>query len=122
MHILLWVLQIFLALHTAVGAAWKLSHSPAETMPSLVAISPALWHAMSVIEFACAVALLLPKVAKSLGFLVPLAAAFVILEMLLYGALHLAHGDGSTGPLVYWGVVAAVCAFIAYGRGKLHPL
>jgi hypothetical protein len=38
MNILLWILQILLALHTAMGAVWKFSHSAEQTMPSLKAI------------------------------------------------------------------------------------
>ena len=37
MNILLWILQILLALHTAVGAIWKFSN-PAQNLPSLSAI------------------------------------------------------------------------------------
>lgn len=38
MHILLWGLQILIAIHTAIGAVWKFSNSPEQTMPSLSAI------------------------------------------------------------------------------------
>lgn len=55
MNIFLWVLQILLALHTAIGAVWKFSN-PAQTVPSLSAIPNGVWLAMSVVELLCAVA------------------------------------------------------------------
>lgn len=121
MNILLWVLQILLAAHTAIGAVWKFSN-PAQTMPSLGAIPPAVWLGMSVVELLCAVGLVLPLVYKPLGFLIPLAAILIAAEMLLFCGLHVASGDPGYGPLVYWLVVAALCAFVAYGRFALTPL
>lgn len=121
MTILLWVLQILLAAHTAIGAAWKFSN-PAQTMPSLGAIAPGVWLGMSVIELLCAAGLVLPFFYKPLAFLIPLAAILIAAEMLLFCGLHVASGDASYGPPIYWLVVAAVCAFIAYGRLALAPL
>jgi len=121
MNILLWVLQVLLALHTAIGAVWKFSNSAGQTMPSLGAIPNVAWLAMSVIELLCAVALILPAFSKSLNVLAPVAAVLIAAEMLLFCALHIASGDANYGPVVYWLVVAAVCAFIAYGRFALRP-
>lgn len=121
MNILLWVLQILLALHTAIGAVWKFSHSAEQTMPSLGAIPNVAWLAMSIIELVCAVELLLPAFNKSLGFLAPIAAILIAAEMLFFCLLHLVSGAAGYGPMIYWLVVAAVCAFIAYGRFVLKP-
>ncbi|PYE87343.1 DoxX family protein [Phyllobacterium leguminum] len=121
MNILLWVLQVLLALHTATGAVWKFSN-PAQTMPSLSAIPPSVWLGMSIIELFCALGLVLPIFYKPLAFLVPLAAIVIAAEMLAFCGLHIASGDKSYGPMIYWLVVAAVCAFIAYGRFALRPL
>jgi hypothetical protein len=120
MNILLWVLQVLLAVHTAIGAVWKFSN-PAQTVPSLKAIPDGVWLGMSVLELLCALALILPAFSKSLGMLVPIAAAFIAAEMLLFTGLHLYSGEAGYGPVIYWLVVAAVCAFIAYGRLVLKP-
>ena len=120
MNILLWVLQILLALHTAVGAVWKLFNSP-QTVPSLSAIPHGAWLAMSVFELLCSVALVLPAFHKPLAILAPIAAAGIAAEMLLFCALHIYSGDANYGPMIYWLVVAAICAFIAYGRLVLRP-
>jgi uncharacterized membrane protein YphA (DoxX/SURF4 family) len=116
MNILLWVLQILLALHTAVGAVWKFSHSAEQTMPSLKAITPSVWLAMSMLELLCSICLVLPAFYEPVAVLVPLAAILVAIEMLAFSGLHIYSGDSNYGPIIYWLVVAAICAFIAYGR------
>jgi hypothetical protein len=120
MNIVLWVLQILLAAHTAIGAVWKFSNSE-QTVPSLSAIPHGVWLSMSVIELLCAVGLILPAFNKSLGFLAPLAAVLIAAEMLLFCVLHIYSGDANHGQMIYWLVVAAICAFIAYGRFALTP-
>jgi xanthine/uracil/vitamin C permease (AzgA family) len=120
-NILLWVLQILLAVHTAIGAVWKFSN-PAQTIPSLSAIPPAAWLGMSIVELLCSLGLLLPAFHRPLAFLIPLSATLIGAQMLLFCGLHVASGDESYGPVAYWLVVAAVCAFIAGGRLVLRPL
>lgn len=121
MNILLWVLQVLLAVHTAIGAVWKFSNSE-QAVPSLNAIPHGVWLGMSVIELLLSLGLILPAFNKSLGFLAPVAAVCIAAEMLLFCALHLYSGDANYGPMIYWLVVAAICAFIAYGRFVLQPL
>jgi hypothetical protein len=120
MNILLWVLQIVLALHTVMGAVWKFSNSE-QSVPSLKAIPHRLWLAMSVFELLCSLALILPAFNQSLAILAPIAAACIAGEMLLFSGLHIYSGDAKHGPMIYWLVVAAICAFIAYGRFVLKP-
>ena len=116
MNILLWVLQGVLAFHTAMGAVWKFTKTPEQTMPSLKAIPPSVWLAMSVVELLCAVALVIPALRGSLAWVVPIAAAIIAAEMLLFCGLHLASGATGYGPMIYWLVVAAICAFVALRR------
>lgn len=121
MNIFLWVLQILLALHTAMGTVWKFSHSVEQTMPSLGAIPHGIWLAMAVIELTCSLALILPAFNNSLAILVPVAALFIAAEMLIFCGLHISSGDESYGPIIYWLVVAVICTFIVYGRFVLKP-
>ena len=121
MNIVLWVLQALLALHTAIGAVWKFSNSE-QTVPSLKAIPHGVWLAMSVFELLCTLGLILPAFNKSFGPLAPVAAACIAAEMLLFCGLHIYSGDANYSPMIYWLVVAAICAFIAYGRFVLNPL
>jgi hypothetical protein len=121
MNILLWVLQILLALHTAVGAVWKFSHSAEQTMPSLKAIPQGVWLSMSLVELLCSLALILPLFNNRLGVFAPIAAILIAAEMLLFSGVHFYSGDTNFSPMIYWLVVAALCAFIAYGRFVLRP-
>ena len=116
MNIVLWILQVILALHTAMGAVWKFSHSAEQTMPSLKAIPPGVWLAMAGLELVISLALILPAFYHPLAFLIALAAACVAAEMLLFCVLHIFSGETDYGPMFYWLVVAAVCGFIVYGR------
>jgi hypothetical protein len=116
MNILLWVLQILLALHTAMGAMWKFSNSAEQTMPSLKAIPHGVWLAMSVLELLGSLCLIVPGFHKPLAILAPIAAACIAAEMLLFCGLHTYSRDATYGPMVYWLIVAALCAFIIYGR------
>jgi hypothetical protein len=120
MNILLWVLQVLLALHTAMGAVWKFSNSE-QAVPSLSALGHGGWLGLAVVELLCAVGLVVPVLSKPLGSLAPIAAAVIAGEMLLFCALHLRSGDPNHGQMIYWLVVAAVCAFVAYGRFVLQP-
>ncbi len=120
MNIFLWVVQILLAIHTAMGAVWKLKN-PVESMGSLKAIPQGLWRSMSVVELFCTVALVVPAVHQPLGLLAPIAASVIGAEMLLLSGVHLRSGEKNKSPVVYWLVVAAVCAFVAFGRLVLRP-
>ncbi|QDV26373.1 DoxX family protein [Aureliella helgolandensis] len=116
MNILLWTLQILLALHTLMGAVWKFSNSVEKTMPSLKAIPNGLWQAMGGFEILGSIALVVPLFYMPLDFLAPAAAICIAAEMLIFIVLHYFSGDSTFGPMIYWIMVAVVCGFIAYGR------
>jgi hypothetical protein len=120
MNVLLWILQILLALHTAMGAVWQITDSG--SVPSLRAIPQGGWWALIVLELLCSLGLILPAFSRSRTILVPLSAAGIGAVMVLFSGVHMASGDPSLGPMVYWLVVAVFCAFVAWGRLKLKPL
>ena len=120
MNILLWILQIILALHTTMGAVWKFSNSE-EAVDSLAAIPHGVWMSLSVVELICAICFIIPAIYKPLGKLASFAAIVIAAEMLLFIIVQLLSDQGSFGQIIYWLVVAAICAFIAYGRFVLIP-
>ena len=61
------------------------------------------------------------SLAVGLTILAPIAAACIATEMQLFSGLHMYSGDANYGHMIYWLVVAATCAFIAYGRFMLKP-
>ncbi len=121
MNALLWTVQVLLALHTLMGAGWKLANSE-RAVPALSAMPHALWVGLSPLELLCSLCLVLPFFNKSLAMLVPVAAMCIAAEMLLFAGVYFASGSKESGQLVYWIVVALVCAFVAYGRIGLAPL
>lgn len=121
MNILLWVLQVMLALHTIMGAVWKFSNSE-QTIGSLNKMPHQLWVLLGVIEIICSICLILPAINKQLAILAPLAAIFIIAEMLLYCLLTIFSNGSHINQLIYWLVVAVLCTFIVYGRFVLKPL
>lgn len=120
MNIILWIFQVLLALHTAIGAGWKLFNSE-QAVPSLSVIPNAAWMALIPLELLCAAGLVAPAFAPSLAWLVPVAAIGIAVEMLVFSGLHLRAGTGENGPMYYWLAVAAVCAVIAIGRLFVAP-
>ena len=120
MNIVLWIIQVLLALHTVMGAVWKLSHSE-KSVPSLSAMPHAAWLGMSVFEFLCAVGLFLTAFTP-LAILAPLAAVGIAAEMLILCVVHILSGNKKHQHMVYWLVVAVVCAIVAYGRFSVGPV
>ncbi|MDE9449797.1 DoxX family protein [Aliiroseovarius sp. Z3] len=120
MNIVLWILQAFLALHTAIGAGWKLFNSE-QTVPTLAAIPGAVWMTLIPLELLCAAGLVIPVISPSLGWLVPVAAIGIAVEMLVFSGVHLRAGAEDNGPTYYWLAVATVAAVIALGRSFVAP-
>jgi len=116
MNILLWILQVLLALHTLTGAFWKFSTSE-QSDPALAVIPHVIWLSLGVVEIIISIFLILPAVIKSLKILAPIAALFIVFEMLCYIILQLFSGDpNNNSHIIYWLVVAVISGFIAYGR------
>ena len=120
MNVVLWILQILLALHTVAGSVWKLSNSE-QTVPSLATIPHGVWLGMAAFEILLALGLILPAFNKRLAILAPVAAACIAAEKLLFTWVAYSSGAMDHGEVTYWLVLAAVCAFTAYGRLALKP-
>ncbi|WP_282026105.1 DoxX family protein [Limimaricola cinnabarinus] len=121
MSILLWVLQALLALHTAIGASWKLFNSE-QAVPTLAALPHWAWTVLIPLELSCAAGLVIPALAPSLGWLVPVAAIGIAIEMLVFTGVHRRARTEDNGPMYYWLGVAALCVVIALGRLFVAPL
>lgn len=116
MNIALWILQGLLALHTLMGALWKLSNSE-QVVPSLSALPHGVWLALGAVEVLCAVGLVLPAIVKRARAAAPLGAAGVGAEMLLFVAVSAASGRANAGEIGYWLVVAVLAGLVVFGRG-----
>lgn len=124
MNILLWVVQIALALQTFAGGAYKAFMFDTVTAePWFGALSRGGWAAVGLLEMLCAVLLVVPAATKWMPGLTPLGAAVLALESLalavLYGRYSLQLT--ATNPLVYVIVGGLLAAFVAIGRYALLP-
>jgi hypothetical protein len=122
MNVLLWVLQVVLALLYLAGGAYK-TFSFDEVAKQLTALPRGGWAALGVLEMLGAVLLIVPAAAKWMPVLTPLAAAVLALETLAVAAVYAQYSLklAATNPLVWAVVMGLLAAFVAYGRYALRP-
>src|SRR5262245_38001617 len=99
MNVTLWIFQVLFALHTAMGAVWNITNSE-QTVPSLKALPHAVWLGLGVVEALCALGLILAAFSKPVHILVPVSAAVIVAEMLLFSGLHFSSGATNHGEVV----------------------
>lgn len=120
MNILLWIIQILLALLFLFSGVTKFVFS-AEDMRQMGNTLP-IWFIrfIGVCEILGGLGLVLPGLLRRQQYLIPLAA--LGLTIIMIGAVvTTAMGPGfamAITPLI----VGLLCAFVAYGRLKLRPL
>jgi hypothetical protein len=125
MNILLWVLQVALALFCLAGGAYKIfQFEELAKSPAAAALSRGGWGAIGGFEMLCAVLLVVPAATKWMPVLTLLAAAALALESLALGGLFVRYSLKLTAanPLVWVAGMGLVAAFVAYGRYALSPL
>ncbi|HEY5082299.1 MAG TPA: DoxX family protein [Bauldia sp.] len=125
MNVLLWILQIALALFCVAGGQYKVFHfDELAKMPQTGAMSRGVWGAIGIFEMLCAILLIVPAATNWIPVLTPLAAAAVALEGLSLAFLFAQYSLAltATNPLIYVVVMGLVAAFVAYGRFALKPL
>ena len=123
MNILLWVLQVVLALLYLAGGGFK-TFNPNDPAKQIRAIPPAAWRALGVFEVVGAVLLIVPAAAKWMPELTPLAAAALALETLALAAVYARYSLKlvAANPLVYAVPMCLMAVLVAYGRYALSPL
>jgi len=125
MNILLWIVQVALAVLSFAGGAYKVfSFDELAKMPATGALSRGGWGALGVFEMLCAVLLVVPAATRWMPVLTPLAAAALVLETLALAVLYSRYSLRltATNPLVWVVVMALMAAFVAYGRYAIKPL
>lgn len=124
MNILLWILQILLALLFLFAGITKVV-LPTEVLtsmgpPNAIHFSGIFLKFIGVVETLGALGLILPGIFRRQQYLTPLAAAGLAIVM-IGAVITTIMGPGvamAFSPLV----VGLLCAFVAYGRWKLRPL
>lgn len=124
MNILLWIIQILLALLFLVAGVEKLITPVEELMkgasPNAVRLPDFFIKFIGTLEVLGALGLILPGLLRRRQELTPLAA-FGLLIIMIGAVVVTIMGDGVGAASVPF-IVALLCAFVAYGRWKLRPL
>jgi len=118
MNIVLWVLQVMLALLFAAGSVQQLFTYDrlAEQYPIYKALPQAFWAVYAIIAILCCLGLLLTRVWP---IATPIAATVLVVQGVIFAALYAYHA-GFQPSFAMWAAwtlgPVAVAAFIAYGR------
>ena len=123
MNVLLWVLQLVLALLCLSGGAYK-AFKFDELATQMRSLPRGGWRALGVFELVCGILLVVPAATKWMPMLTPLAAAALALESLALAGMYARYSRKLTAanPLVWAIGMGLMAAFVAYGRYALRPL
>ena len=122
MNILLWVLQVALAIYFFFTGLIHFSPPPGPPPPMawMYDLSAPLHYISGAAEILAAIALVLPSVTRIQPRLTPLAATGLVVVMLLAAVFHLLRGEFPN--IIMNLLLAAVSGFVAYGRTRLKPI
>jgi hypothetical protein len=120
MNILLWVLQVFLAL-AFFAHGWMLLAPPANLIAQMNEVMSTEFRIfLGIAEVLAAVGLTLPGMTRILPGLVPAAAAGIMIVMIAATVLHVQRGEISSA--VTTAILLAMATFVAYMRWKVRPI
>jgi uncharacterized membrane protein YphA (DoxX/SURF4 family) len=116
MNVLLWVVQVLLALFSIAGGAYKiLAYDKIATMPQTAALPHGAWTAIGAFEVICGLLLIIPF---ARGRFIPIAAAALAVEGIGLAILDARFSTELTAqnPLVWVVAMVVEAVFIAWGR------
>ena len=120
MNILLWVLQVLLAL-AFFAHGWMLLFPPPAIVAQMNASMPRWFQLfLGVAEILAAVGLTLPGVARVQPWLVSCAAAGIMIVLMSATIYHVARGELSSAVIT--AVMFSVATFVAYMRWRVVPI
>ena len=120
MNIVLWILQILLAV-AFFAHGWLLLWPPPEIAAQMAAELPRwFWIFLGIAEIAAAVGITLPGVTRILPWLVVWAAAGILFVMVSATIWHLVRGEISSAFITL--VLLGMAAFVGYMRHRVRPI
>jgi uncharacterized membrane protein YphA (DoxX/SURF4 family) len=120
MNIILWVLQVLLAL-AFMAHGWMFLFPPASLLPQMnSAIAPGFRLFIGAAEVLAAVGLTLPGITRIQTRLVPYAAAGLMIVTISATVFHISRGELSSA--VTTAILFALLTFVAYMRWKVVPM
>jgi uncharacterized membrane protein YphA (DoxX/SURF4 family) len=122
MNILLWILQVLVALMYGASGVMKvfMFEKVSADVPSFGALPRGAWTALGILELGCAVALIVPAALDWRPQLTVIAAIVLAIESLVFIGVHVKYHEVT--PIIMSGVLGVVMVFIAYGRMVLRPI
>ena len=116
MNVVLWVLQIALALLCISGGVFQMFKIDElkKGVAAMRELPRGLWAFLGAFGCVAGLGLILPGVTNVLPVVTPIAAAAVAAQSLLITAFYVRYGDRS--PMLYTVAMAIMGAFIFYGR------
>jgi uncharacterized membrane protein YphA (DoxX/SURF4 family) len=120
MNVLLWVLQGLLAA-AFLAHGLMLLFPPADVVEAMNAtMSPSFRLFLGVAEVLAAIGLTLPGITRVLPWLVPCAAAGVMIVMISATVLHVARNEVSS--TIITAILLVMASVVAYMRWKVMPI
>ena len=116
MNIVLWIIQVLLALLFVFGGVMKLIFP----MPPEIPFPGWFMKFIGLCELLGGLGLVLPGVFRRQQFLTPLAA--VGLTIIMIGAVAFSVKYFGVMPAITLLIPGLLCTFVAYGRWKVRPL
>ncbi len=121
MNILLWILQVLLALLFLFAGGLKLILPIEEMTKQMPVHLPGLFlQFIGICEVLGGIGLIVPALLRIKPWLTPLAAIGLIIIMI--GAVVITVMGGTIGPALFPFVVGLLMLFIVYGRWRLAPI
>lgn len=123
MNILLWILQILLALLFLFAGGTKFYYTIEDMRrmgpPNQILFPGWFIHFIGVCEILGGLGLVLPGLLRIKPYLTALAA--IGLTIIMIGAVVVTAMSAGFGPAIGNVVICLLCAFVAYGRTRLSP-
>ena len=119
MNITLWILQILLAA-AFLAHGGLLLFPPAAIAQQMSVLPAAFWIFLGVAEVCAAIGLTLPGITRILPWLVPCAAAGLMIVMISATIFHTARSEVSSA--ITTAILFVLVTFVAYMRWKVKPI
>jgi putative oxidoreductase len=120
MNVLLWVLQVLLAV-VFIAHGLLLLMPPRDIAAQMLMSLPRwFWVFLGVAEVAAAIGLTLPGLTRVMPWLVSWAAAGIIVVMISATGYHIIRGEISSAAVTF--VLLIMATFLAYERSQVLPI
>ena len=120
MNIILWILQILLAIQFLFHG-WLFLSPPANLAEQITStFSPAFRYFLGIAELLAGVGLVLPSATRIMPWLTPLAAVGIMIVLGSAAVFHLLRGEISS--VVTTAIMLIIASFVAYMRWRVKPI